>query len=381
MCSGCHACVNICPKQCISMSKNKEGFLYPVIDVGRCIECGLCNQVCHMQKSPQKQNIQCAYACYNLDETVRNESSSGGMFTLFAEQILDLGGVVFGAAFDANLEVRHIGIDTKEQLYKLRTSKYMQSIIGDTYKQAKALLEKKRPVLFTGTPCQISGLKMFFGKKYDTLYTQDIICHGVVSAKLWRMYLDYLEKQHKSKVDSGIIPSFRDKTFGWSSYSVKLHFENNTVYNVRHGNDLFIRTFLSDALLRHSCYKCKCKGVMRESDITLADFWGINNVMPNLFDDKGTSLVFVNSEKGKALFDNVKSKCVFVDTDVNAAIKYNPSAYSSPVRPSKRKKLTKNMHRLDFETLQRKCIKKNYLEKGYRKVKGILQFKVNGRLK
>ena len=297
MCSGCHACVNICPKQCITMASDEEGFLYPVADKEKCVECGLCEKVCYAINPCKNENLPEVYACYNKDDAVRASSSSGGMFTLFAEHILNLNGVIFGAAFDENLIVRHICVDNKEDVHKLRTSKYVQSIVGDSYKKAKELLENGRVVLFTGTPCQINGLMSYLGKKYDNLYTQDIICHGVPSSKVWKKYLEYTEKLHGSKVDSTINPSFRAKTFGWLNFSVKINFENKTVHAETLKKDLFMRSYLSNALLRPSCYKCSSKGLQRISDVTLADFWGVNRVLPEMFDDKGTSLIFLNTEK------------------------------------------------------------------------------------
>lgn len=364
-CSGCHACANICPKQCITMVENEEGFMHPVVDTDICIECELCNKVCHMQNSLKRVNTPFAYACYNLNDKVRNSSSSGGMFTLFAERILELGGVVFGAAFDKNLEVKHITVDNKEDLQKLRSSKYMQSIIGDTYKQAKEILESGRVVLFSGTPCQISGLKLYLGKKYDNLYTQDIICHGVVSSKVWKKYLNYLEKKHGSSVDNSTYPSFRNKTYGWSNYSVKIHFQNDIIHNEKHEKDLFMRVYLSNKLLRSSCYKCRCKSLSRESDITLADFWGVNKVMPEIYDDKGISLILVNTDAGKALFEDIKDKCVFKETDLRKAIKYNPLAYTTPPYPFKRQMLMKNLNSWDFEKIQLESLNRSYFEKIY----------------
>ncbi len=370
-CSGCHACVNACPKQCISMITDHEGFLYPIVDKGKCIECGLCTKVCHMLKPLASVNVPDVYACYNLDEDIRASSSSGGMFTLFAESILDLGGVVFGASFDDGLEVKHICIDNKEDLYKLRGSKYVQSLIGDSYKHAKEILETGRPVLFSGTPCQISGLQLYLGKNYDCLYTQDIVCHGVPSSTLWKAYLRHLELLHKREINTIIHPSFRDKTLGWLNYSVTVHLGKDIVHSEPHRKDVFMRAYLSNRLLRPSCYKCCCKSLCRNSDITLADFWGINKLMPNMFDDKGTSLVFVNTEKGKHLFDKVGKQAVYRETDIRDAIQYNSAAYVSVPRPFNRRKIIKSIDDHDFEALKSICAKRSFFEKVYHKLRRV----------
>ncbi len=372
-CSGCHACVNACPKQCILMHTDDEGFLYPVVDRSKCIGCGLCKKACHILNPLVSKNSPKAYACYNTDENIRASSSSGGMFTLFAENILELGGIVFGAAFDENLEIKHISIDNKENLYKLRGSKYMQSIIGDTYKQTKEILESGRPVLFSGTPCQISGLLSYLGKTYDNLYTQDIICHGVPSSRLWKMYLKHLEKLHKSYIDTKNHPSFRSKHLGWFNYSVKVTFEKNIEYTESHKNDLFMRIYLSNILLRPSCYKCGCKSLSRNSDITLADFWGIDKIMPDMFDDKGTSLIFINTEKGRLLFNKVKEFSVYKETNIDAAVKYNPSAYSSVPFSFKRKKIIKNINNYDLTTLKDLCEKRSFCQKVYLKLNRVFR--------
>lgn len=364
-CSGCHACAVVCPSKCISMVYDEEGFLYPEVDAKKCIKCGLCKKSCHIMKPYISENVPDAYACLNKNDKVRETSSSGGTFTLLAEYILEMGGVVFGASFDANNKVRHIYIDSKDKLYRLCSSKYIQSIIGDTYKQTKEILESNHPVLFSGTPCQISGLKSYLKKDYDDLYTCDIICHGVPSEKIWGKYIEYMEKLYGSKVCSEYSPSFRCKTYGWLDYSVKMHFENDDVYEEKHRKDLFIKAYLSNALLRPSCYECKNKGISRNSDITLGDFWGVNKVLPDMFDNKGTSLVFVNTEKGRGLFDIIKQNCVFCKTDTNVAVKYNPSVCTSSIRPLTRKKIMKNLDNWDFYRIYRECMKKTVFDKIY----------------
>lgn len=205
-CTGCHACYNICPKNAIKMVENSEGFLYPVIDKDKCINCNLCTKVCPLfKKDKVEHKIPETYACYNKDNNIIKNSSSGGIFYLLAENILKNNGVVFGAGFDEEHNVIHIKAETLEELSKLMGSKYVQSSIRDTYKETKKLLEEDRYVLFTGTPCQIQGLKLFLNKDYDKLYLQDIICHGVPSPKMWKKYKDCLEKNIIQKLKKYLL--------------------------------------------------------------------------------------------------------------------------------------------------------------------------------
>ncbi|MBO5852165.1 MAG: Coenzyme F420 hydrogenase/dehydrogenase, beta subunit C-terminal domain, partial [Clostridia bacterium] len=216
LCSGCSACLHICPKNSISMEPDKNGFLRPVIDETKCTNCGLCKKTCPVlnKKEQQEKNVQ-AYAVINKDEGVRKDSSSGGVFTQIAKYVLSKNGVVFGALFDENFKVKHAYIESENDLIKLQKSKYVQSEIGVTYKEAKNFLDQGRFVLFTGTPCQIGGLQAYLKKPYDNLITQDFICHGVPSPKVWKKYID-----KKKKVGNIKEVSFKDKRTGWNKYSI-----------------------------------------------------------------------------------------------------------------------------------------------------------------
>ena len=221
-CTGCEACANICPKDCISMVENAEGFLFPKIDSGKCVGCELCEKACPVL-SPipihKTQEDVKVYALIHKDEDVRSHSSSGGAFSAIADFVLEQGGVVFGAAFDENFEVHHICVDKPEDLYKLRGSKYVQSRIGDAYRQAKEKLQQGRLVFFTGTACQTSGLLGFLGRDYENLITQDLICHGVPSPLAWRKYIQLNRRWAKSEVEHIF---FRDKIFGWHNWHVSI---------------------------------------------------------------------------------------------------------------------------------------------------------------
>ena len=326
VCSGCHACFNACPKHCITMTYDEDGFLQPNIDTSICIECGKCKAVCPVLKDYNGNPKGKAFACINNNDNIRIQSSSGGVFTLIAEYVLDNGGVVFGAAFDDELNVKHIEVSTKKELNLLRGSKYLQSEIGDSFIRVKEYLENGKLVLFTGTPCQISGLKAYLNKAYDNLIMQDLICHGVPSPKVWQIYLRYQSKKHKSQVDRESIPVFRKKDEGWQRYSVSLSFINGAEYCSTFDRDLFMNAFLSNICLRLSCYNCHSKSLNRESDITLADFWGVDNVIPELFDDIGTSLVLVNSKKGMKIFEYISQYMKCRETDIDVAVSYNLAA-------------------------------------------------------
>ena len=351
-CCGCSACYNICPKQAITMEEDEKGFKYPIVDKEKCIDCKLCKKVCPIINNKKVENEPKAYACINKNDEIRKESSSGGIFTLLAEEIINMKGFVFGAVFDENFNVIHKYVKNKEQLKELRGSKYLQSDIKETYKEAKIFLEQGKYVLFTGTPCQIEGLKSFLQRDYDKLYTQDIICHGVPSRKVWQKYLDNTKNIKYGKIKN---INFRNKRNSWENYSMNIEYDHYT-YNNNHNNDMYMKAFLQNLSLRDSCYDCSFKKFNRNSDITLADFWGISKIKPNLNDHKGTSLVIINSQKGNSLFEKIKNKCVIDEIDINEAIKYNKSFISSEKQNEKRDKFFEDFNNegVDFKDLIKK---------------------------
>lgn len=371
ICSGCGACASICPTNSIFMETDEEGFLYPEIKIDKCIECQKCQKACPvLEKNTYNHNIS-AYAVKHNNEEIRMQSSSGGFFSLLAEYVIDNNGVVFGATLDKSLCVRHICIECKEDIEKLRGSKYVQSIIGDTYIQAKNHLSEGKIVLFTGTPCQIEGLLKFLGKKYINLITQDIICHGVPSPKVWNNYI----KWHEEKGNSSVIStSFRNKKYGWKHYSMNLQFDNGNEKIFPLKQDLFLRSFSSDLCLRPSCYNCCFKTKYRPSDFTLADFWGIQNIFPETDDDKGTSLVIIRSQKATDIFNFVKPLMTYKTADAETALKYNPSATQSVKLPASRKKFLQELNSKNLENIVNKyCLppKSNFsfFKKILRKIK------------
>lgn len=350
-CMGCHACLSICPQNCISMDSDAEGFWYPKVNEDKCIKCGLCIKACPIINETIVENEPVAYACINKDEEIRLESSSGGIFTLVAEEVIDNGGVVFGVGFDKDFNVVHSYVYNKEELSKFRGSKYVQSKIGDTYRQTKEFLEEGRKVLFTGTPCQISGLKSYLGKDYENLFCMDNICHGVPSPKVWKKYVDFRERKSGSSTQR---IAFRLKNEGWKLYSVSFLFKNDTEYRESLRKDLYMRAFLKDVCLRPSCYACEFKTLHRESDITMADFWGIQRMLPNMDDDKGTSLIFVNSDNGQSMLEKIKDKLLYEEVGINEAVSYNSAAIKSVRYNPKRDSFFEELDGLDFDKLVNK---------------------------
>lgn len=339
-CTGCAACANICPKQCISFAEDAEGFCYPKIEESLCVECGRCTAVCPVSKEKPEDrstNGVKVYACINRDEKVLKESSSGGVFSLLAEAIIEKDGVVFGAAFDENWNVRHMAAQTKEDCLKFRGSKYVQSEIGDSFFQAKAFLDQGRPVLFSGAPCQIAGLNSFLGKKYPNLTTCDFICTGIPNPKAFRAYRDYFAQRFQEPL-TGI--SFRDKKYGWDAFSMVFRGKFKEYRKIRFF-DPYINAFYSHILLRPACYHCQFKKCNSESDIKLADYWYVNRVHPELPWRNGVSLVLVEGAKGQALFDKIASKMKVVESKLENVYQTNASFATVVKEPPARKEFLK----------------------------------------
>lgn len=347
-CTGCAACANICPKQCIQMTSDREGFLYPKIIPKKCIQCNLCEQICPVNSVQKEKNIGTSYAAYHRDENIRSLSSSGGVFSVFAESIIKNSGVVFGAALDENLSVRHRRCETLEELDFLRRSKYVQSEMGDIYQQTYEVLQSGREVLFCGTPCQINGLKKYMNKKKaaeEKLLTMDFICHGVPSPQVWQDYCNWQQKNINEKITEC---NFRSKVSGWTHFSMELKGEKSE-YSQSLEKDPYMLAFLKNICLRPSCYQCPFKGTQKVSDITVGDFWGIQNILPDWNDDKGVSLVLVNSQKGKDTFDKIKNRIYFTPVVWKDVIKYNQAYYNSPWLPAGRKRFMGRLHNKPFD--------------------------------
>ena len=302
-CCGCGACADICPKDAINMVR-RDGFDYPQVDKSRCVNCGLCKKVCAFQwEKTTESNCIAAYACKN-SEQVRMQSSSGGIFTALSDWVLESGGTVYGACFDTAMVLRHTRATTEQQRDAMRGSKYIQSTLAGIYRQLKTDLKEGLPVLFTGTPCQVAALKAFLGETHKNLLTVDVICHGVPSPDVWEHFVAYINRKYNGQMTDY---AFRNKAVSWRRYSPKVRFADGRQVEENDHTGAFIELFRYDVCMRPSCTGCRYASVHREGDITIGDFWGIENVLPQLDDVKGVSAVMVNSEKGEVALRAVES--------------------------------------------------------------------------
>ena len=333
-CTGCTACASICPRQCIQMKKDDAGFEYPeLIEQSACVACGACERICPVlanKKTEESHSSTFAYAAFSINDSLRMESSSGGVFSELAVVILQLGGIIYGASYDDEGVVRHTGIEAQKELGKLRGAKYSQSILGDSFLTLKKQLDSGRTVLFSGTPCQVAGLRAFLKRDYDNLVCIDFVCHGIPSPMVWEKYVRY-----RSQIDNGdMFPqhiNLRNKESGWSNYaySVEFTYADNTRYLCKNGDDPFMRLFVNDYILRESCSNCHFKGYKRVSDITLGDFWGIWNIDPEMDDDKGTSLILTHTAKGENMMNAVAGNIKCERVTLEQAVNRNPSMLKS----------------------------------------------------
>lgn len=324
MCDGCHACYSVCPKDAINMEIDDEGFWYPKVDNDKCVDCNKCEKVCPILNKKEVKSLKKAYACYNLDEDIRMKSSSGGIFTILASEIIKDNGVVFGAKFDEDFNVVHDYVEDVEGLSKFRGSKYVQSNIGDSFIQAKKFLDDGRKVLFSGTPCQIGGLKSYLNKDYENLVTVDLICHGVPSPMIWQRYINKIGDGKKLSA-----MTFRDKSKGWNSAVLKYRFEDGSEIDENYSESVYIKGFIQNCFLRPSCYNCNFKTLNRVSDFTLGDFWGVESILPKLKDNKGISLVFVHSEKSDRMMKEIKKNIYLCEVEIENSITWNSCAIKS----------------------------------------------------
>ena len=340
-CTGCTACASVCPKKSITMSPDADGFLLPKVNESTCIGCGLCEKTCPVLNllnlgttSPK------AYGAFTKDDSLRAQSSSGGLFSELALAVLRDGGTVFAATYDDNFKVIHTEVKTESELKKLRGAKYSQSDLGDTFLNIKASLDSGRPVLFSGTPCQVGGLKAFLGndKDNENLITVDFVCHSVPSPMAWQEYV-----KHRADTDNGgILPkdiNLRSKHTGWSryQYSNLYLYQSGNRYESKSGGDLYMKLFVNGYISRESCENCKFKGYSRVSDITLGDFWGIWDISPEIDDDKGISVVLVQSERGAKLLDSIKDRLTIKQVSLEESSRQNPAMVkASPLNPDRR---------------------------------------------
>lgn len=338
LCTGCGVCIIKCPKKCISFSVDNEGFQYPKVDYTKCIKCGICFKICPVNIKPIEGVVQGVYGGKNAIDEERIKSSSGGIFSVIAKEILMKSGVVYAVCQDKkDFEVKHIAIESYSEIDKVRKSKYIQSELGNTFVKILSDLNKDRTVLFVGTPCQVAGLKKLVPNNKN-LYTIDFICHGVPSQFVWNKYLEAQEKVFKSRITE---VHWRDKKQGWQGCYNRIVFKNGKEYIANVVTDPFLRSFNESLFLRKVCYKCPFKGLNRSADITLADLWGVNNFAPTENDDGGISSILINNDKGKRIFENIQEKISYFSVDIENILKYNSQIFKTAKNNNNRNKFFK----------------------------------------
>ena len=348
-CAGCSACANVCPKNALHLTKDEEGFLYPQKD-SNWIECGLCERVCpYADESLNSKNTTLkVYASYSKSERVR--SSSGGLFYVIGKHVIENGGVVYGAAFSKDLKLKHKKATTIDELEALRGSKYIQSDLRFTFREIREKLNDNIYVLFSGTPCQVAGLKTFLRKDYENLLTIDVVCDGVPSQWMFDQHREYLENKHKAKL---VSYSFRDNQ-GWSGCEI-------AVFETKEGKrkkkitptyvlSPYLYSFLYGYTYRLSCYKCEFAKIPRQGDLTLGDFWGIEKFKPMMDKSSGVSAVLVSSEKGERLWDRIKKDLIWEESCVNDVCSNNNNIYKSHGSiPLVRKTIYENVRKRGYD--------------------------------
>ncbi len=344
-CCGCQACFEACTTYCISMVNDEEGFRYPSVNLSSCVDCGLCEKVCPLLHRQTADKPSACYAALSKDTSTRLQSSSGGVFSVLAQSIISRGGVVFGARFDKDFSVVHSYTESLDGLSPFRGSKYVQSDIHGAYSQVQSFLRENRPVLFSGTPCQIAGLRGFLRDAEDeNLFLVTFVCHGVPSPRVWK---DYLES-----IIGGVAPTevtMRNKEHGWNDFHVTIQSDNLTLLNHSFREDSYLKAFLSNLTLRPACYACHFKG-SPGSDITLGDYWGVEHVHPELADDKGISLILIHTKKGQQLLSTID--VVLTESRFEDALKGNPCLDKSAPLPENRARFWNRYNKRGIRTLE-----------------------------
>lgn len=359
-CTGCSACANVCPKQAITMLPDSDGFLFPKIDSGICVGCGICEKTCPILNPIElnTENIITAYAVQNKDEKIRLDSTSGGAFSAIAQYVLDRNGVVFGAMFDENFDVVHDFVEKTEDLWKLRRSKYVQSRIGYAFKNAKSFLDTGRWVCFSGTPCQIGGLRNVLRKDYEHLILVDIICHSVPSPKMWTCYKESQEKKYNAKIQD---VRFREKTYGFSNPTLTICFESGKTYS-QGSIDPYLGAF-TGGMSRKSCAQCAFKKKNRLSDFTIYDCWSIGKFNSAMDDNKGTNGVLINSGKACDVFSCIKEKFKVQNLNLEETLNGDGEKATKKIKLNpKRDAFFEDLGKVNFYELKRKYYPANILD-------------------
>lgn len=354
-CCGCTACASICPKHCITMKEDKEGFLYPVTDIDACINCNACNKVCPVLKMRGQNRSSYtpatkAYASAVADEATLLNSSSGGLFTAIATTIINDGGVVYGAAW-TNGEIHHIAVEKEAELARIRGSKYVQSALDSSFVEVRDFLNDGRKVLFSGTPCQIAGLRSFLRKDYNNLLSVEVACHGAPSPKVLRKYMQVLREQYGDEVQL----DFRSKPVGWQQYKVTAYTGNKHYFYEDQKENLFMKGFLRELYSRPICHECPFKAGASGADITLADFWGVEKILPEFPSYNGVSLVLTHTMKAERIFHGLQSVIV-KEVELEKAVRLNGALLHSEEPHPERAYFFKHIDKKPFVELLNECL-------------------------
>lgn len=354
-CCGCSACFNICPQNAISMKSDKQGFKYPSIDVNKCVQCGLCKRVCAFQNDQIKINKNLhTYAAKHIDEDVRANSTSGGAFTAISDWFINNGGVVYGVKFNKDIVAVHSRATTIKQRDEFKGSKYVQSELNTTFEDIKKDLNDNKKVLFTGTPCQCDSLCSFLTTSktdFSNLILCDIVCHGTPSPLIFAEHIKYLEKKSKSKVKDYAC---RHKVNGWHSHTERCVYENGVADYQTQYSQAHKKIFYSHNTLRPCCHNCKYTSINRHSDITIADYWGIEKILPEFDDDKGVSLILINTLKGETLFNDIKHNLIYIETNVQDCLQ--PQLIKPTACSPKREEFWKDYRKKGYEYILKKYV-------------------------
>ncbi|MCI9087248.1 MAG: 4Fe-4S binding protein [Clostridia bacterium] len=337
-CCGCSACSRICPVGAITMVEDGEGFLYPEINQEKCIQCGACHRICAFNTQIEKQEIGKVYAVQNKEEELRNKATSGGFFHIIASYTIKNGGVVYGAALNEELVVEHQRAEKQEELEKFYGSKYVQSDLHKIYESLLRDIKENRLVLFTGTPCQVAEVRQYYqmhNGDIKRLITCDFVCHGVPSRKIFKEHIQFLEKEYKKKI---VSYKFRTKDYGWKGHHEKAIFEGGEDTEKSHKEcvDIYKELYGSLNIIRPSCYECPYAKSEHISDMTMGDFWGIENYEEEFKDNKGTSFVMINSQQGQKIFEELKEEMIYKEEKIE--ICRNPQLKGPTSKPKNREK-------------------------------------------
>ena len=351
LCSGCTACMSVCPVNAIEMVRDSEGFKYPVINKEKCIDCKKCIKVCPNIKKSSENEILEAYGAKHSDLHERTTSRSGGAFIAISDYILNMGGVIYGSKLNEDFSVSHNRATNKKERDEFKGSKYVQSDMNDMILKIKEDLMENRKVLFSGTPSQVAGVIAAIPEKLqENLYTADLVCHGVPSNKVYEDFLKYFEEKENKKIKEFL---FRDKSFGWSSHKETMIFEDDSKITTEYFRNLFYR----HNILRPSCFKCNYANTNRPGDISIADFWGVDEVAPEFYDEIGVSLIIINNEKGREILENSKQDFDLTECSIENCIKHTYTLNQCNPEPETRLEFWKDYENKDFEFILDKYAK------------------------